>query len=365
MQAEPVFLDREATIRKTCELIEEAASRGAEIIAFPEAFVSGHPDWFLFYPARDGVAKFYREFFKNAVEVPSRATDLLCEAARRAGAYVVLGLIEREPRTMGSLYNTLLFIDRRGSIMGKHRKIVPTETERIVLVAGEGSDLQVYDTEYGELGGLMCGENTNSLARFALLAMGEKIHVANWPPMPTAEMRARGSLDHIDVRIRNHAYEGKIFVITCSGWFGEDMRAKICDTEERRAMVVQGGGCSGIVGPDGRYLAGPLKDKEGIVYAELDMERIIDAKVLHDVIGHYNRFDVFSLTYTRRKLSPLRIVDAPPEPSPTRRLGQAEAAVNRLLAKLEAQTELREEVASEVDDVRKAFAGAHTEELPA
>jgi aliphatic nitrilase len=307
VQAEPVVLDREASVEKACRLIEEAGANGAKIIAFPEGFIPGHPEWFNFYPAAEALTRFYRQFFKNSVEVPSPATEQLGQAAKKADAHVAIGISERVPGSMGSLYNSLLFLDEHGKVMGVHRKLVPTLTERLVWGPGDGGSLRVYPTKWGGLGGLLCGENTNSLARFTLLAQGEKVHTAHWPSYPTKHNRA--GLDGVDIRIKYHAYEGKVFVISSSAIFGPDSLDKLCDTEDKRRLVLGGGGISGIIDPYGRYIGGPLRDEEGIVYADVDLERMIDAKTLHDVVGHYNRFDILSILYRRRTPKPIVYVD--------------------------------------------------------
>lgn len=311
IQAEPVQLDREATVDKACSLIEEAGRNGAKIIALPEGFIPGHPDWLYFYPPDEAMKRFYRDFFKNSVEVPSAATDQLGRAAKRAGAYVAIGINERVPGNMGSLFNSILFLGPQGNVLGVHRKLVPTTTERLVLSAGDGTTLNVYPTPYGELGGLMCGENTNSLAKFALLAQGEKIHTAHWPAYPSEYNRA--GIDGVDIRIRYHAYEGKCFVISSSSVFGDDSIKRLCVTEQARSLVLKGNAVSGIVNPYGKYIGGPLRGEEGIVYADIDLELMIDAKTLHDVVGHYNRFDVLSLQYARRRPAPITFVDGPTE----------------------------------------------------
>lgn len=298
VQASPVFLNREATVEKACDLIREAGDNGAELMVFPEAYIPAFPHWFKFYTY--GEAKnFCVELFKNAIEVPSQATKKLCEAAREADACVVMGINEKDPSTLGTLYNTQLFIDRKGKIMGKHRKLVPTTVERLVHAWGDGSTLQVFETDFGKLGGLICGEHNNSLARFTLLAKGEKIHAASWPALPTKDVQVGRAA--VQIRIRYHAYEGKVFVISSMGFFSEEMKETLCNTENRKSMIVDGGGGSSIVGPNSQYLAKPLKDREGIVYAKIDMEEIVELKLKHDVIGHYNRFDIFTLYVNERK----------------------------------------------------------------
>lgn len=347
IQAEPVPLDREATVDKACSLIEEAGRNGARIIALPEGFVPGHPDWLYFYPPDEAMKRYYRDFFKNSVEVPSPATDQLCRAARNVGAYVAIGINERMRGHMGSLFNSILFIGADGSILGVHRKLVPTTTERLVLSAGDGSTLDVYPTPYGELGGLMCGENTNSLARFALLAQGEKIHTAHWPAYPSEYNRA--GIDGQDIRIRYHAYEGKCFVISSASVFGDASIERLCVTEQARSLVLKGNAVSGIVNPFGKYIGGPLRGDEGIVYADIDMELMIDAKTLHDVTGHYNRFDVLSLRYNRKRPKSIELVDEIENPDSR---PDVVALVKSALKALESQGEAMGENAGQITELR-------------
>jgi aliphatic nitrilase len=347
VQAEPVFLDREATIDKACSLIEEAGRNGAKIIVLPEGFVPGHPDWLYFYPPDEAMKRFYREFFKNSVEVPSAATEQLGRAARKAGAYVAIGVSERVPGNMGSLYNSIVFIDPEGKVIGVHRKLVPTTTERLVWAPGDGSTLRVYPTPYGELGGLMCGENTNSLARFTLLAQGEKIHTAHWPAFPSEYNRA--GIDGVDLRIRYHAYEGKIFVISSSAVFGDDSIKRLCHTEQARALALKGNCVSGIVNPYGKYIGGPLKGEEGIVYAEVDLELMIDAKTMHDVVGHYNRFDVLSLVYRRRQPKSIQFID---EGETASSASEIASLIQASLKKLESNEKARVAPSGEIKELQ-------------
>lgn len=353
VQAEPVYLDREATIDKAASLIEEAGRNGAKVIALPEAFVPGHSDWLYFYPPDEAMKRFYRDFFKNSVEVPSPATDRLGQAARRAGAYVAIGISERVPGNMGSLYNSILFLDPEGRVLGVHRKLVPTTTERLVWAPGDGSTLTVYPTPYGGLGGLMCGENTNSLARFALLAQSEKIHTAHWPSYPSEYNRA--GIDGVDIRIRYHAYEGKVFVISSSAVFGDDSIKRLCLTDQARALALKGNCVSGIVNPYGKYIGGPLKGEEGIVYGDVDMEQMIDAKTLHDVVGHYNRFDVLSLVYQRRQPKPIRFER---EDVSATDGGELTALMKQLLARLEPGDGQRGSAEGEAAELRRVLARA-------
>lgn len=351
VQAEPIFLDRDATVQKACSLIEEAGRNGAKIIALPESFIPGHPDWLYFYPPGEAMARFYREFFKNSVEVPSAATEQLGKAARTADAYVVIGISERVHGSMGTLYNSIVFLDPEGKVLGVHRKLVPTTTERLVWAAGDGNTLRVYQTKYGDLGGLMCGENTNSLARFALLAQGEKIHTAHWPGFPAEYNRA--GIVGVEIRIRYHAYEGKCFVISSSAVFGKDSVKRLCLTEQAVSLVVMGNGVSSVVDPYGKYIGGPLKGEEGIVYADVDLEEMIDAKTLHDVVGHYNRFDVLSLLYQRRNPKPIIFAD---EDGAAKPVSEIASLIESSLKKLESKEELRAAASAEIAELRAMLA---------
>lgn len=304
VQAAPVFLDREATVAKACRFIEEAADLGAQVIVFPEGYIPAFPYWFNFYIGDHPIhMRFYKELFKNAVAVPSPATDRIGQAARQARAYVVMGINEKEANSYGTMYNTYLFFGPDGGLMGKRRKLVPTVFERLVHTGGDGSTMEVFPTVYGGLSGLICGENTNPLARFTLIAKGEVIHAAAWPAFALA--RQRNVVAGLDIRIRSHAYEGKIFVLSCTGVFTEDMMDAMELDEEARKLLVDDGGHSSIVNPQGQFLIGPDIHGETVLVADLDMEEVVAGRYLHDITGHYNRFDVFSLRVNRSSHSRL------------------------------------------------------------
>jgi len=311
VQASAILLDREATVSKACSLIEEAGKAGAKVIVFPEYYIPGPPVWYKFFSNGMGVnpdiAGFNRELFKNAVEIPSKATDALAEAAKAVQAVVVMGVHEKDPDTYGTLYNSIIFFGPNGEILGKRRKIIPTAEERLIHKGGDGSGLRVYKTPYGVVGGLMCGENTNSLARYSLLAQGETIHAALWTEF--ALTREQGIIEGINIRVKYYAYEGKIYVISSTNVFSNEMKDILGLTSEQRALFGGDGGNSGIVAPNGRYIAGPLNEGEGILYADVDYDAIIDGKFLHDIIGHYNRFDIFNLTVNRKENKSINFLD--------------------------------------------------------
>jgi aliphatic nitrilase len=301
VQAAPVFLNREATVEKACRLIREAGASGARVIGFPEGFLPGHPLWFHFFPATGPESqRLSTELFKNAVEIPSAATDALAVATRDAGAYVVLGLCEKRAGTTGTMYNTQIFFDPQGRIMGKHRKLTPTSGERIVHMGGDGGTLRTFDADFGKFSGLICGENSNPLAVFALAAESTMLHIASWP-----SIGRRGNLsrsDRASMTGRAFAMMTKAFVLNVCGTLSDEMRDMLTYTAEDRTfldnLAVTGG--SSIVGPSSRLIAGPLGGEEGVLYAECDLEECVRQKLMHDMAGHYNRPDVFSLRVSAR-----------------------------------------------------------------
>ena len=298
VQAAPVLLDREATVAKACRLIEEAGDAGARVIGFPEGYIPAHPYWYDFYRINDPIcARFNVELFKNAIVVPGPATDALGIAAKRAKAYVVMGCAEKDAGSFATLYNTQIIFGPDGSVLGKHRKLQPTAGERLIHSAGDGSTLATYDTPFGGLSGLICGENINSLARTSLLLDGEVLHVASWPAFG---IRGMEQLAHsIDIRMRYYAFEGRIFVISSAAVWTEAMKDVLELDASARARFFGPGGHSGILNPMGDYIAGPQDEGETILYADLDFEQVARGRILQDVTGHYQRFDVFSLKVNR------------------------------------------------------------------
>lgn len=309
VQDSPIWLDRGASIDKACELIAAAAAGGADIVAFPESFVPGFPYW-VFTLAPGQTAAWHRRFHDNAVVVPSAETDRLGAACARAGIIAVIGVTERDAANIGTLYNTNLIFGSDGTLLGKHRKLVPTFSERVVWAGGDGSTLGVFATPWGPLGTLCCGENLNTLARFALLAQGERIHVANFPSAAMAG--ARHTREELFLHVAPHAYEGKVYSIVASDC-GSPELAQLLGTD--LSQVTGSYNCiSGVVGPDGTWVAPPLIDEPGIAYADCSLDAITNGRLFHDITGHYNRFDVLELTLNRTPVAgrPLRLRDGQP-----------------------------------------------------
>jgi aliphatic nitrilase len=304
VQEASVWLDRAGSTEKACSLIEAAGAGGAEIVALPESFVPGFPYWVFVKPLGE-TAEWHARLHQQSVEVPGPEVDALVAAAGRAGVIAVVGVTEREPGSVGTLYNTNVVVGPDG-LLGKHRKLVATWGERVVWAGGDGSTLGVFPTPYGPLGTLNCGENLNSLARYALLAQGERIHVANFPSAAVAG--ARHSREELFLHVAPHAYEGKVFSICSSEHGTPEVAAELglsFDIPEGTYNCI-----SGVVGPNGEWVSPPLIDEPGIAYADCDLDAIVNGRLFHDIVGHYNRFDVLRLELDRRPRAPLRTTDA-------------------------------------------------------
>jgi predicted amidohydrolase len=309
VQAAPAFLNREATVEKAVGLIAEAAAGGAGLVAFPETWIPGYPAWIFGAAGWDDAAqkRVFGRLNANAVEVPGPAVDALCAAAKEAGVVVAIGMTERDAKTSrGTLYNSILYVSERGEVLGVHRKLMPTHAERIVWGQGDGSTLHVFDTTIGRVGGLACWEHWMPLTRFAMHAKGEQIHVAAWPEV--------GDPDLHRFCTRHYAFEGRCFALCV---MGARLRPEHLpdDFELREAMGANddfvdreqtGGSC--VFAPDGTIVADSVAGEEMIVYADIDLGRIPEEQAALDVVGHYNRPDVFSLTVDERPLEAMSTI---------------------------------------------------------
>jgi aliphatic nitrilase len=294
VQTSPVFLNADKTIDKAITFIKEAAENGAQLIAFPEVFVSGYPYWNWIMTPVQG-SKWYEKLYKSAITADGSEVKRICDAAKEFNIHIVIGINEKGT-SYGEIYNTNLIIDNNGNLIGKHRKLVPTWAEKLTWTSGDGSSLKVYKTEIGPIGTLACGENTNTLARFALLAQGELIHVANYISLPVAPPDY-DMAEAIKIRAAAHSFEGKLFTIvscsTISQEIKDALRKDVPNVDE--LLTRKNSAFSGFIGPNGAAIGTPLIDEEGIVYADIDLEKCIQPKQMHDILGHYNRFDIFDL----------------------------------------------------------------------
>lgn len=290
-QVSPVFLDKKKTVEKACRLILQASKKGAKLIVFPEAFIPGYPDWIWMVPNSKAkeLNELYVELVKNSISVPDDSTKKLGEAAKKANIIVAIGIHEKNSEASGSsLFNSLLFIDNRGEIMGIHRKLIPTSSERLIWAQGSGSSLLVFDSPIGKLGGLICWENFMPLARQALYSAGTQILIS-----PTWDKS-----ENWLISMRHIAREGGLFVISCCSAINiKDIPDKYDFKNlypEGREWINHGSSC--IFNPKGEIIAGPLERKEDILYAEINLDDIISAKRMFDSAGHYSRPDVFTFS---------------------------------------------------------------------
>jgi len=313
VQAAPIFLDRDATLDKLERLVQKAAADGAELVVLGESFIPAFPVWNLVYAPIDQ-HDFHRQLFANALEVPGRQTERLSEIARKHGVVLSVGVTEKSPLSMGTMWNTNLLFSREGVLLNRHRKLVPTWAEKLSWANGDAQYLLPAETELGRIGMLICGENTNTLARFALLAQGEQVHIATYPPAwpfrrPGKEVRQYNLTEAIRLRSAAHAFEGKVFNVVASCALDDDSIRQMAqgDLEVEGLLRALPPPVSLIVGPTGELLAPPLEGKEGMVMAEIDIGSSIEHKMIHDIVGHYNRFDIFHLEVDRTPNVPLRI----------------------------------------------------------
>lgn len=299
IQAAPVFLDLDKTVDKACALIAEAARNGAKLVALPEVFIPGYPYWnWLTTPIEGG--QYFERLYRSSIEVPGPEVDRLCSTARDHDCHIVIGVNERDGLRLGTLYNTNLIISNTGELLGRHRKLVPTWAEKLTWAPGDGSTLKVYPTEIGPLGTLACGENTNPLARFALLSQGELVHVANYITLPVAPADY-DMAKAIQIRAAAHSFEGKLFTVVSCSTISPEMITEMekLNPSARALLERKSSAFSGVIGPQGDVVGDHLIDDEGFIYVDIDLNECLQPKQMHDIIGGYNRFDIFELRVNR------------------------------------------------------------------
>lgn len=287
IQDNPVFFNKERTIDKVEQLTKKYAKKGCELIVFPESFIPGYPRGFSFgtkIGSRTNEGRnLYSEYYKNSIDIESEDLKRLEKLSKSENVYLVIGATEKED-THGSLYCSMLYISPTNGLLGVHRKIKPTGTERVIWSESDGESLVSFDTKIGKLGGLICWENYMPLARMSMYKKGVEIYIA-----PTADSREEWTST-----MRHIALEGRCFVLGCNQYFTKSMypnkyQSLVLDEPED---MCKGG--SIIVSPMGKVIAGPLFDKSGALIADLDLEEINSSKLDFDVIGHYSRNDIFT-----------------------------------------------------------------------
>ncbi len=301
-QLSPVLENADGTVEKVAATIAAAARDGVRFLVFPETFVPYYP-YFSFVQPPVLMGREHMRLYENAPTVPGPVTELVAAAARQHEMVVVLGVTERDH---GSLYNTQLVFDATGELLLRRRKITPTFHERMIWGQGDGAGLTVVASAVGRIGALACWEHYNPLARYALMAQHEEIHASQFPGSLVGPIFA----EQIEVTIRHHALESACFVVNATGWLTDAQIASITPDAELQPAI-RGGCCTAIVSPEGVHLATPLRDGEGLVVADLDMDLIVKRKRMMDSVGHYARPELLHLVMRDEPATPL-CREAPP-----------------------------------------------------
>ncbi|KAK1821488.1 hypothetical protein LTR12_004049 [Friedmanniomyces endolithicus] len=337
----PVFLDTAKTVQKTVSLIREAASNRADLVVFPETYIPAFPLWVrTMWDCRPGIVvmlnktqqaaisapidnhNFFSRLAQESLLIDGKEMRTLQQACAQNHIYAHIGFNERSPHSLGCLWNSSVLISDSGQILNHHRKLMPTFYEKLVWSPGDGAGLRVVDTQrLGKIGSLICGENTNPLARWSLMAQGEQLHISSWPPVwPTRRVTAAPGKDAAGAagkqydnlaanrtRSAAHCFEAKCFGVLCSGFMDKAMRDELIKHAPEAAATLDGitQGASLFLDPTGAQVGEEVVGEEGIAYGELDLNATIEGKQFHDVVGTgYQRYDIFDLRVNRRRLGP-------------------------------------------------------------
>lgn len=307
VQDSPVWMDRAKTTDKVIKKLREAAKGGANIVAFSESFIPGFPYWVFSLPLGQGM-QWNLKLREEAVRMDGPEIAAIAKVCGELEITAVVGVTELDQTSgrLGTMYNSNVVFSPEGKVLGVHRKMVPTVSEKQAWSSTDGSTLSVFDTPYGKLGTLCCGENINTLARFALLDMGERIHVANFPSVSLLGGEFSDDSE-FTLSVAPHAYEGKLFSIGVMEYgepeVAERLGIPFPDPKKTYNCI------SGIFGPMGTYVSEPLRGKKGIVYGDCDLNITLPLRVIHEITGHYNSFDVFQLSVDRRTRRPVKYIE--------------------------------------------------------
>lgn len=312
--AASVYMNKAACVDKACAFIAEAAANGAELVIFPESFIPGFPVWAaLWAPIYNH--DWFKLMVENSVMIDGPEITAIRCAARRHGILVSLGFSEGTPASVGCIWNSNVLISEQGTVLNHHRKLVPTFYEKMVWSPGDGHGLRVADTRIGKIGTLICGENTNPLAKYTLAAQGEQIHISAWPAIWPTRKPGGQNFDNLAAnRIRAGAqcFEAKVFGILNAGFMDDSMIDLLSASGDAQAIEVLHNSpraATQFLDPTGASIGDLLQNEEGLAYATFDLNDCVEPKQFHDIAGYYNRFDVFDLTIDRRRITPATFND--------------------------------------------------------
>lgn len=306
----PVYFDIDRTVDKACDLIAEAARQDVRLLAFPESFIPGYPHWGRIVAPIE-TDELFAAMAARAIRIDGPEIARLRAAAARHEIVVSIGFNEGTEASVGCLWNSNVLIGSDGAILNHHRKLVPTYVEKLVWANGDGSGLRVSDTNLGRIGMLICGENANPLARYTLMAQGEQVHISSYPSVaPARNPDGSGGYDIQDgIRIRaaSHSFEAKVFNIVASTPFDDTARRFLEPLGADVLALLENGSqtVSMILDPTGKPVSDVLSKDEGLCIAEIDLSRALPVKRIHDVVGYYNRFDIFDLQVNTSRNLPI------------------------------------------------------------
>ena len=311
----PVYFDINKTVDKACDLIAEAARQDIRLLAFPESFIPGYPHWGRIVAPIETDAMF-GDMCARGLRIDGLELARIRDAARRHEMVVSIGFNEGTDASVGCLWNSNVLIGSDGAFLNHHRKLVPTYVEKLFWANGDGSGLNVSQTDLGRIGMLICGENANPLARYALMAQGEQVHISSYPSVAPA-LNSDGSggydiQDGIRIRAAAHSFEAKVFNIVAGAPFDATARKYLERIGPEKLALLDNGSpvVSMITDPTGKPISEVMQADEGFCVAEIDLAKALPVKRIHDVVGYYNRFDVFTLKVNKAKNAPLEICNA-------------------------------------------------------
>lgn len=311
----PVYYDTAKTMEKTISIIEEAATKGVRLIAFPETHISGFPVW-ANLGAPTHTHKFFDKLCREAIRLNGPEINELRRVAKKHKIIVSVGFNEGTDASVACVWNSNVIIGADGSILNHRRKLVPTYFEKLVWASGDGAGLKTAQTDIGNIGMLICGENCNPLARYTLIAQSEQIHISTYPSMaamrPLDELAGGYDLEQaINIRAAAHSFEGKVFNIVASAYHDDTLNKAMAPLGPDVMELIEKSqkSVSMIVDPSGNIVGETLCENEGLCIAEIDLSGITELKRLHDVSGYYNRFDVFNLQVMRKPMKPIHFID--------------------------------------------------------